>query len=80
MKTKKAWSIMAAVLIGGAIGAASAKLPPPGEEQKAKAAEAKAKSEEAAKKDAELLARSQDRAVDHYKKTKAALPKASPAK
>ena len=59
-----------ALLVGFAVGAASAKLPAPNEEQKAKAAEAKAKSDEAVKKEAELLGRYQDRAADHYKRAK----------
>jgi hypothetical protein len=45
---------------------AVAKLPPLSEEQKAKAAEAKAKADEAAKKDAELLTKSQDRVAERY--------------
>ena len=51
-------------------GAVWAKLPPPSEEAKAKAAEAKAKADEAAKKDAELLGKAQDRAAANYKKSK----------
>lgn len=59
-----------AIVLGFAIGAASAKLPPPSDEAKAKAAEAKAKADEAAKKGAENLGKAQDRAVAHYKKQK----------
>lgn len=59
-----------AVVLGFAIGAASAKLPPPSDEAKAKAAEAKAKADEAAKKDAENLGKAQDRVAAHYKKQK----------
>ena len=51
-------------------GAVWAKLPPPSEEAKAKAAEAKAKADDAAKKDAELLGKAQDRAAANYKKNK----------
>jgi hypothetical protein len=51
-------------------GAVWAKLPPPSEEAKAKAAEAKAKADDAAKKDAELLSKAQDRAAANYKKNK----------
>jgi hypothetical protein len=58
-------------------GAVWAKLPPPSEEAKAKAAEAKAKADEAAKKDAEQLAKAQDRAVANYRKSHGG--KASPA-
>ena len=51
-------------------GAVWAKLPPPSEEAKAKAAEAKSKADEAAKKDAQLLEKAQDRTVANYKKSK----------
>jgi len=53
-------------------GAVWAKLPPPSEEAKAKAAEAKAKADDAAKKDAELLTRAQERAVANFKKNRGA--------
>ncbi|HEU4622977.1 MAG TPA: hypothetical protein VFS42_12210 [Burkholderiaceae bacterium] len=56
-----------AVLLVGAMSAAQAKLPPPTDEQKAKAEEAKAKAAEAAKKDGELLAAYQDKVVARYK-------------
>ncbi|MFZ5509804.1 MAG: formate dehydrogenase [Pseudomonadota bacterium] len=49
-----------------AAGSAWAKLPPPTEEQKAKAEEAKAKAAEAAKKEAELLSKAQDRVAERY--------------
>jgi TRAP-type C4-dicarboxylate transport system substrate-binding protein len=52
-------------MIGGPLWA---KLPPPTEEQKAAAAAAKAKADEAAKKDAELLAKYQDLVAEKYKK------------
>ena len=45
---------------------AVAKLPPLTDEQKAKAAEAKAKADDAAKKDSELLAKSQDQVATRY--------------
>ena len=51
-------------------GAVWAKLPPPSEEAKAKAAEAKAKADDAAKKEAERLGKVQDRTVANYKKNK----------
>jgi len=54
--------LMAAVFVG----VVWAKLPPPTEEQKAKAEEAKAKAAEAAKNDAELLTKAQDRVVERY--------------
>lgn len=49
-----------------AFGVAQARLPPPTEEQKAKAEEAKAKAAETAKKDAEALAKAQDRVAGRY--------------
>ena len=48
--------------------AAFAKLPPPTEEAKAKAAEAAAKTAWAGKVDAFKLCQAQDKAVAHYKK------------
>lgn len=53
-------------------GLAYAKLPPPSEEEKAKAIAAKAKAAEAAKKEAAALARAQDRVVKIYKRNKSA--------
>ena len=73
----KGWRIFAVVIALSVGGLASAKLPAPSEEQKAKAAEAKAKAEEAAKKDAELLTKSQDRAAENYKKRKEGVVKTS---
>ena len=52
-------------------GLAWAKLPPPAplnDEQKAAAEAKKAQDADAAKKDGEMLAKAQDRAVDNYKK------------
>ena len=51
---------------------AFAKLPPPSEEAKAKAEEAKGKAADAAKKDGELLGKSQDRTADRYIKSQKA--------
>jgi hypothetical protein len=62
--------VAAAVLGWGAANFASAKLPDLSEEQKAKAAEAKAKADDATKKDAELLGKYQDRAADNFKRGK----------
>jgi hypothetical protein len=53
-------------------GAAWAKLPAPSPEAAAKAAEAKQKADEAAKKDADLLTKYQDKAVANYKKNRGA--------
>ncbi|HYC48870.1 MAG TPA: hypothetical protein VED01_25610 [Burkholderiales bacterium] len=68
MSATKTSMAVAALVTGLAVGMASAKLPAPTEEQKAKAAEAKAKAGEAAKKQAEALGKAQDRAVERYKK------------
>lgn len=75
-----------AMLLAGAIaavtGAVWAKLPPPTEEQKAKAEDAKAKAADAAKKEGELLAKSQDKVADRYikaQKTKGVAVKPAPA-
>lgn len=70
MKSKKAIALAALCLL--MTGVVFAKLPAPSEEQKAKAAEAKAKAAEAGKKDAMLLAKSQDRVADRYIKAQKA--------
>lgn len=70
MSARKIGTALVTAVIGCAFGMASAKLPAPTEEQKAKAAEAKAKAGEAAKKDAELLGKYQDRAAENYKRGK----------
>ena len=59
-----------ALIAGLAVGAASAKLPVPSEEQKAKAAEAKAKAVDAAKRQADALGKAQDRATENFKRGK----------
>jgi hypothetical protein len=60
-----------------------AKLPAPGDDAKAKAAEAAAKAAHAGKVDAYLLCKSQDRVAAHYRKSgkasKDAKPVATPA-
>lgn len=61
---------LALILAGCAVGAAAwAKLPPPSDEAKAKAAEAAAKTAHAAKVEAYQLCKAQDRVVAHYRKT-----------
>ncbi|HET7765415.1 MAG TPA: hypothetical protein VFK92_10040 [Burkholderiales bacterium] len=62
--------LIMSVAMAATAGAVWAKLPPPSEDAKAKAAEAKAKADEAAKKDAEQLAKAQDRAAANYRKNK----------
>ena len=57
---------------------ASAKLPPPSDEAKAKAEEAKTKAAETAAKEAELLAKAQDRVAAKYIQTQKA--KGTPVK
>ena len=80
MNARKTGMALAALVTGLAFGIASAKLPPPTDEQKAKAAEAKVKADEAAKKEAELLGKYQDRAAENYKRGKVLKTGATPAK
>lgn len=64
-------------------GTAWAKLPAPApmtDEQKAKAEAAKATAAEAAKKEAMLLAKYQDKAADNYKKGQGRAKAVAPAK
>jgi hypothetical protein len=64
----------AVVLACSIAGAAYAKLPL-NDEQKAKAAEVKVISEEAATRDSGLLAKAQDRVAEHCKRIKAVAAK-----
>ena len=61
--------LMMSIAMAVAAGAVWAKLPAPPVDP-AKAAEAKAKADEAAKKDAALLGKYQDKAVSNYRKNK----------
>jgi hypothetical protein len=71
---------LAAGLLIGAIAASHAKLPPPPPKTDAeKAAEAE-KAAAAKAKDAESLAKAQDRIVAHYKKTKGSAASMAPSK
>jgi hypothetical protein len=70
MKAPKFWMVVPALLVAGAVGMSYAKLPPPSDEAKAKAAEAKAKAGEAAKKARIAEEKAMDRAVERYKKEK----------
>lgn len=72
---------IAATILALILGASAfAKLPPPSEEAKAKAAEAAAKTAHTAKVDAFLLCKSQDRtAAAYYKSSKAAGKETKPA-
>jgi hypothetical protein len=69
--------VIMTVAMAATAGTVWAKLPPPSDEAKAKAAEAKAKADEQAKKDAADLGKAQDRAVANYRKNKGI--KGSPA-
>ncbi len=70
MKAFKFWLAVPALLVGLAVGVASAKLPPLSDADKAKAAEAKAKKGEAAKKARIAEEKAMDRAVARYKREK----------
>src|SRR3954467_12206245 len=72
MKFNKA--MLVAALCAITTGAVYAKLPAPqlSDEQKAKAEEAKTKAADVAKKDGELLTKSQDRVADRYIKAQKA--------
>jgi len=70
MKAPKLWMVIPALLIGCAVGVASAKLPPLSDEAKAKAAEGKAKAADAAKAARVQEEKAMDRAVARYKKEK----------
>jgi len=61
--------LMISAAMAATAGTVWAKLPAAPADP-AKAAEAKAKADEAAKKDADLLGKSQDRAVANYRKNK----------
>lgn len=54
--------------LGAGLAQAKIPVPPMDDAAKAKAEEAKAKKAAAAKHDAEMLAKAQDRAVERYKK------------
>jgi hypothetical protein len=70
MNAPKIWKIIPALLVCGAVGMASAKLPAPPPVDPVKAEETKKKAAETAKKGADDLAKAQDRAVNNYKKQK----------
>ena len=70
MNAPKLWMVIPALLIGCAVGVASAKLPPMDDAAKAKAAEAKAKAADATKAARIQEEKAMDRAVARYKKEK----------
>ena len=82
MKAPRFWMVVPALLVGGMVGLASAKLPqaPMDDAAKAKAAEAKAKAAEATKKAREDEEKAMDRVVERYKKEKGINTAAAPAK
>jgi hypothetical protein len=80
MKAFKFWLVLPALLVGLAVGVASAKLPPLDDAAKAKAAEAKAKKGEAAKKARIAEEKAMDRAVARYKREKGGKTAASAKK
>jgi hypothetical protein len=82
MNAPKFWMVVPALLVAGAVSMVYAKLPqaPMDDSAKAAAEAKKAKAAEAAKKDGELLAKAQDRAVDRYKKEHGIKAVAAPAK
>jgi glucose dehydrogenase len=61
-------TLVTGVVLALTANAGWSKLPPPTEEQKAKAEEAKAKAAETAKKDGEALARTQEQVAERYLK------------
>ena len=71
--------LIMSVAMAATAGTVWAKLPPPSDEAKAKAAEAKVKADDAAKKDAEQLGKSQDKAAANYRKNKGTKAPASMA-
>lgn len=68
-----------AFALGTGLGHAKIPVPPMDDAAKAKAEEAKTKAADAAKMDAELLAKAQDRVAEHYKKEKAKGAEPAPA-
>ena len=82
MKTPRFWMVVPALLIGGTVGLASAKLPqaPMDDAAKAKAAVAKAKAAEATKKARADEEKAMDRVVERYKKEKGIKTAAAPAR
>ena len=73
-------TLIACLVAGAVAGTAFAKLPAPPPMTDAQKAEKAAKDKASAEKDAELLAKAQDKAAANYKKSKGvAEPKAAPA-
>jgi hypothetical protein len=70
MNAPKFRMVVSALLVAVVVASAHAKLPAPPPVDPAKAAEAKVKAAEAAKKETDQLSKAQDRAVERYKKEK----------
>lgn len=68
-----------ALALSAGLAEAKIPVPPMDEASKAKAEEAKTKAADATNKEAELLATSQDRVVEHYKKGQGKEAKTAPA-
>jgi succinyl-CoA synthetase beta subunit len=68
-----------ALVLSAGLAQAKIPVPPMDDAAKAKAEAAKVKAADAAKKDAELLAKSQDRVVERYKKGQVKGGKPAPA-
>jgi hypothetical protein len=67
-------NVLVSAALMGACAVAQAKLPPPDDATKAKAAETAARAGWQAKVDSFQLCRSQDKVVSHYRKTAATVP------
>ena len=70
MNAKTTGKLFTAIVAGCVFGLASAKLPAPPPVDPVKAEEANKKAADAAKKEAELLGKAQDRAAERYKQQK----------
>jgi hypothetical protein len=79
MKIRKLLAAALVMALGAGIANAKIAAPVLDDAAKAKAEEAKLKAADAAKQDAELLAKSQDRVAERYKKGQAKTGKPAPA-
>jgi len=73
-------TVIMTVVMAATAGAVWAKLPPAPPADPAKAADAKKLADDTAKKDADLLGKSQDKAVTNYRKNKGIKGAPVPAK
>ena len=79
MKAGEMWKWVPAILVGCTVSLTFAKLPAPPPVDPAKAAEAKQKAGDAAKKTREAEEKAMDRAVERYKKEKGLTLVSTPA-